>query len=262
MYRAVTWRVLEQGLDPAREEDCARVARTTKLTFDADGKILVDGRAGEPHIRGKEVTAHVSTVSAHAAVRAEVVREQQALAESRGGLVAEGRDTTTVVFPRAEHKFFLIASSTERARRRAAELGKPELQTEIQRQIEARDLTDSTRAHSPLVQASDAIVIDTDGLEAVAVAERILARVREKSPPRARRSSASDGAGNAPPLTRKTLVYRIVRFLMNVWYVPYFRRRTSGQEHLPSTGGVVIAANHQSHLDIPLIAVAVRRHVC
>ncbi len=262
MYRAVTWRVLEQGLDPANEEQCAEVARTTILTFDADGKILIDGRAGEPHIRGHGVTANVSAVSAHAAVRAEVVREQQAVAKSRGGLVAEGRDTTTVVFPRAEHKFFLIASSTERARRRAAELGRAESAAEIQREIEARDLADSTRAHSPLVCPPDAAVIDTDGLDADAVAACVLASVRGNRAAGIPARTITPDAHSEPPLTHATLVYRLCRALMNAWYLPYFRRRVVGRENLPREGGVLIAANHQSYLDIPLIAIAAPRHVC
>src|SRR5688572_17068561 len=183
MYRALTWVALEQGLDPRDEDACARVARTTQLTFDADGKIEIDGRAGEPAIRGREVTLHVSMLSAHPSVREEVVRDQRALAARHGGVVAEGRDTTTVVFPDAEHKFFLIASSAERARRRALELGQPERVAEIQREIEARDTLDSTRAHSPLVRAPDVIVIDTDGLGAAQVAERILAHVRAPGAP-------------------------------------------------------------------------------
>ncbi len=262
MYRAVTWCVLQQGLDPNSEEACARVAQTTLLTFDDNGHILIDGRAGEPHIRSREVTANVSSVSAHAAVRASVVREQQAVALRRGGLVAEGRDTTTVVFPRAEHKFFLIATSAERAHRRAKELGQPERVQEIQREIEARDLTDSTRAHSPLVRAADATLIDTDGLDADAVALRILEHVRSKAqPPATPAKSGSDSAPPEPPLTHATFVYRLTRALMNLWYLPYFRRRVRGVEHLPRGGGVLIAANHQSFLDIPLIAIGAPRHV-
>lgn len=263
MYRAVTWCVLQQGLDPRGEADCARVAQTAVLTFDDDDHILIDGRAGEPHIRSREVTANVSAVSAHAAVRAAVVREQQAVAERRGGLVAEGRDTTTVVFPRAEHKFFLIASSAERARRRATELGQPERVGEIQREIEARDHTDSTRAHSPLVRAPDAILIDTDGLDAEGVATSILGHVRGAGQRPAEPAPASREA-TAPvpaPLTHVTFVYRLTRALMNAWYLPYFRRRVRGAQHLPRTGGVLIAANHQSFLDIPLIAIAAPRHV-
>lgn len=258
MYRAVTWRVLQQGLAPTDEEQCARVAQTTQLSFDENGNILIDGRAGEPHIRSAEVTANVSAVSAHGKVRTAVVREQQAVAERRGGLVAEGRDTTTVVFPRAEHKFFLIATSKERARRRAEELGQPERQAEIQREIEARDHLDSTRAHSPLIRAPDALVIETDALDAAGVASEILRKVQAKAAvPRA--SARAQPAEEI--LTHATFVYRLTRAVMNLWYLPYFRRSCRGQEHLPRTGGVLIAANHQSFLDIPLIAIAAPRHV-
>ena len=271
MYRAVTLRVLEQGLDPAGEQACARVARETVLTFDDEGRILIDGRTGEPAIRSSGVTANVSAVSAHASVRLEVVREQQAVAVRRGGLVAEGRDTTTVVFPKAEHKFFLIASSTERARRRAAELGQLERMAQIQAEIEARDELDSSRAHSPLVRAPDAIVIDTDGLGADEVAQRILERVRRNGPLDAAGATAPGAAKartaavatseSTPIFTHVTFVYRLCRAFTNAWYLPYFRRRVAGLEHLPRTGGVLIAANHQSYLDIPLIAMAAPRHV-
>ena len=265
MYRALTWRVLQLELDPNSEESCARVARETDLSFDDEGRILIDGRAGEPDIRSARVTANVSAVSAHAQVRAEVVREQQAVAVRRGGLVAEGRDTTTVVFPGAEHKFFLIASSAERARRRARELGQIERVAQIQAEIEQRDEIDSTRAHSPLVRAPDAVVIDSDGLDAEEVATRILAHVRGVQPAS---TSAAAPAAPAPPspqpvelLTHATPVYRLCRALTNLWYLPYFRRRVAGVEHLPRQGGVLIAANHQSYLDIPLIAMAAPRHV-
>jgi cytidylate kinase len=181
MYRAVTLEVLRQGLDPASEEGCARVAQNIQLSFDADGRVQIDGRPGEPAIRSSRVTASVSQVSAHPAVRAAVVREQRRLA-SRGGLVAEGRDTTTVVFPDAEHKFFLIASPPERAQRRAAELGTPERRVAIQAELEERDRRDSSRAHSPLVRAPDATVIDSDGLSASEVVQRVLQAVRAAQP--------------------------------------------------------------------------------
>lgn len=182
MYRAVTLEVLERGSDPRSERDCARVAQGLELSFDAQGRISIDGRPGEPDIRSERVTATVSTVSAHPEVRSVIVREQRALAVRHGGLVAEGRDTTTVVFPHAEHKFFLIATSAERARRRARELGDLAHVAQIQADIDRRDALDSERAHSPLLRAPDATVIDTDRLEAVEVARRILEHVRAASP--------------------------------------------------------------------------------
>jgi cytidylate kinase len=178
MYRAVTLVVIQRGIDPARGEDCGRVARELALSFDAALHIQIDGQAGEPAIRGREVTAAVSTVSAHPAVRRAIVKKQRAIAAASPGLVAEGRDTTTVVFPDADHKFFLIATPKERARRRALELGTPDRAEAIQAEIERRDALDSSRTDSPLVQAQDAVVIDTTGLDAKAVIARVLSAVR------------------------------------------------------------------------------------
>lgn len=180
MYRGVTLEVLRLELDPADAEACARVAASLKLEFDAQGKLHLDGRPGEPAIRSSSVTRAVSQVSAHAGVRAIVVAQQQRIAATSRGVVAEGRDTTTVVFPRAEHKFFLTASSHERARRRALELGTPQALERIRAEIEERDRKDSTRAVSPLVKAADAHEIVTDGMSAEDVARAMLAIVAGK----------------------------------------------------------------------------------
>jgi cytidylate kinase len=177
MYRAVTLSALEGGIDPADGEACGRLACELDLTFDQSGHVHIDGRPGEPAIRGAEVTGAVSTVSAHASVRRAVVAMQRALAQSRG-LVAEGRDTTTVVFPDADHKFFLTASESERARRRARELGQENRIESVQDELERRDRQDSSRAHSPLVQAPDAHLVETDGMDVDAVVACILGHVR------------------------------------------------------------------------------------
>jgi cytidylate kinase len=177
MYRAVTLRVLTAGVDPDDGEACTRIAERMDLSFDEDGHVLLDGESGEPAVRGAEVTASVSTVAAHAGVRAAIVPKQQSIAAA-GGAVAEGRDTTTVVFPEADHKFFLVASPQERGRRRAHELGEPGRAAEYAAQIERRDELDRSREHSPLRQASDATLVDTDGCTPEQVCERLLAQVR------------------------------------------------------------------------------------
>lgn len=182
MYRAVTLAVLERGLAPGDEAACGAVARALALAFDREGRILVDGRPGEPAIRGPEVTRSVSLVAAHPSVRSAVVARQRELAEERGGVVAEGRDTTTVVFPHAHHKFYLTASVEERARRRAREENALERLAEIRADIERRDRLDSSREHSPLVMAPDARRIETDGLGVEEVLARILVLVREGRP--------------------------------------------------------------------------------
>jgi cytidylate kinase len=177
MYRAVTLRVLVSGVDPSDEAGCVRVAGSIDLSFDLQGHVLIDGEPGEPEVRGAAVTAAVSTVAAHAGVRAAIVPKQQAIAAA-GGAVAEGRDTTTVVFPGADHKFFLVASPGERGRRRAQERGEPDKAGEYTADIERRDELDRSREHSPLRQSSDATLVETDGCTPDEVCERLLAQIR------------------------------------------------------------------------------------
>jgi len=186
LYRAVTLAVLQRVVDPLDGAACAAVARELALGFDADGRVEIDGELGEPDIRSDTVTRNVSAVSAHPQVRRAVDERQRELAASferrLGGAVVEGRDTTTVVFPGADHKFFLIASARERARRRALETGDADRLDEILRDIERRDRLDSARAHAPLRRAEDAIVVDTDGKPVPDVIAEILERVRSAEP--------------------------------------------------------------------------------
>jgi pantoate ligase/cytidylate kinase len=179
MYRAVTLSVIEHDIDPMDSERCAKIARGLKLEFDANGRIRIDGKPGEPAIRGETVTKAVSAVSAHSAVRAAIVPQQRAEAERRGGIVAEGRDMGSVVFPKADFKFFLTASAAERALRRARELQQEARVLEIQADIELRDHLDSSRKDSPLLKAADAIEVDTDKLDAAGVVQALLAHVRK-----------------------------------------------------------------------------------
>lgn len=188
MYRAVTLAVLERRAGPDDADACAAVARDVALDFDEDGRVRIDGRSGEPEIRGAEVTDRVSVVAAHPGVRAAVVARQRELGARPPGVVAEGRDTTTVVFPDADHKFFLTATPAERARRRAAQEGTPDAFERIRAGIERRDHLDSSRASSPLVQAPDAVRIDTDGLDVERTVAAVLAHVRGAAAPREERA--------------------------------------------------------------------------
>lgn len=163
MYRAVTLLAREAGIDPGAGPELGALAARSKLDFDSDGHIRLGVRSLEPEIRSESVTAQVSEVSAQPEVRAKIVARQQEFGAQWEGLVAEGRDTTTVVFPDARFRFFLDASPAERARRRAVELGIPEQAERIQAEIEARDAYDSGREHSPLRLGSDVIHVDTDG---------------------------------------------------------------------------------------------------
>ena len=169
MYRALTYFALKNGISPSDGEKLAAAARKLHFEFDyQDGfsRILINSVDVSTEIRTPEVTAHVSEVSAHKMVREAIVAKQRELGK-RGSLVAEGRDTTTVVFPRAEVKIYLEASIAERARRRLLDLAKMGVGTSLEEQeteIRRRDEYDSKRAHSPLTKARDAFLVDTTNL--------------------------------------------------------------------------------------------------
>lgn len=183
MYRAVTWLVLQKGIDLNDECAVAELANqcVLELTPNQDlrspVKVWINGHDVTPVIRSVEVTSKVSAVAAQSAVRQALVKLQQSWGQ-KGGLVAEGRDIGTQVFPDAEVKIFLTASVGERARRRQQDYqrqGQPEVSLEqLERDIAERDWKDSTRAVSPLRKAADAIEITTDGMSVTEVTEKIV----------------------------------------------------------------------------------------
>jgi len=178
MYRAITWLVLDSGLDIHDAAACAAVAAGAELSFDRRG-VVVNGVSRESEIRSRVVDQAVSIVAAHPAVRAAIVPNQRAVAQ--GGAVAEGRDTTTVVFPGAEHRFFLSASAEERARRRAKQRGGTEAIEEILADIERRDHLDSTREDSPLKRGEGVLVVDTYGLSVDEVVSKLMGLIHGAS---------------------------------------------------------------------------------
>jgi pantoate ligase/cytidylate kinase len=189
MYRSLTWWVLHRGVDPADAAAIATLLDDLDLQLEGgsggEQRVRVNGHEVSEEIRGPEVTARVSAVAAHGCVRAALTRQQRAMGQ-RGGLVAEGRDIGTAVFPEAECKVFLTASVTERARRRAADLQQrgfpvPPL-VELEAQIAERDQRDSSRAEAPLCQAADAVELVTDGLAIEAVLQRLVDLFRERVP--------------------------------------------------------------------------------
>jgi cytidylate kinase len=130
------------------------------LEIELGDRVVVDGVDATTEIRGPQVTAIVSAVSAHPAVRAAMVRRQRQWAAEANGGVVEGRDIGTVVFPHADLKVFLTASEEERARRRQRDERAPDVDT-VAADLARRDTLDSNRATSPLRSADDAVVIDT-----------------------------------------------------------------------------------------------------
>lgn len=178
-YRAATLAVLRAGVDPADADSVAKIVDDLKLLQEA-GAMFVDGEDVSGAIRSKAVTAEVSVVSAHPEVRRILVRHQrQWVARHPGPVVVEGRDIGSVVFPDADLKIWLIASSAERARRRAAETG--QAKEVVAADLARRDAADSTRTASPQKPAADAISVDTTNLALETVVERIAHMIEQPS---------------------------------------------------------------------------------
>ena len=171
MYRAVTFAALRRGIDPTDESDVASLAGTIEMTLDGS-TVIVDGVDATVEIRGREVTAAVSAVAANSRVRAELVRRQRSWVAEHGGGVVEGRDIGSVVFPDATLKLYVTASPRVRAERRVAEIGGNV--DDVEASIIERDRKDSTRADSPLMESSDAIVVDTTGSSVDEVVTHVL----------------------------------------------------------------------------------------
>ena len=183
-YRAATLAALDSGTPLDDEPALARLAAEISVEF-ADGgeRALLDGVDATLRLREPDVDAAVSPVSAVAGVRAAMLAQQRALADA-GPVVMVGRDVGAVVLPRAA-KIYLDASPEERARRRFAELasaGAPRSESAVRENIDLRDSTDSSREHAPLAAAPDAIRIETDGLAADEVVERVIAALCAERP--------------------------------------------------------------------------------
>jgi pantoate ligase/cytidylate kinase len=187
MYRSVTWLVLERGVNPSDGVAIEPLLKDLDVQLQSlpggVQQVLVNGEDVSSAIRSPDVTASVSAVAAHRCVRQALTVQQKSMG-SKGGLVAEGRDIGTAVFPHADLKVFLTATVTERARRRALDLEQrgfavPE-RAELETQIAERDRLDSTREEAPLMQADDAIELVTDGMDIDAVIEALVRLFRER----------------------------------------------------------------------------------
>src|SRR5512143_3134279 len=184
MYRAVTWLVLDRGIDVNDEAAVTALAEATPIDVASasvpDGRacdVLVDGKDITWETRDRKVEANVSQVSAYRGVRAALTQQQRRIG-LRGNVVMVGRDIGTVVLPEADLKIYLDASAEERAKRRFEEIiarGGVADYKEIFAKVKERDRIDSTRDVAPLKIAQDAVVIDSDHLTAEEVFEKVLA---------------------------------------------------------------------------------------
>ncbi|MGH3725806.1 MAG: (d)CMP kinase [Mycobacterium sp.] len=187
MYRIVTLWALRAGVDLSDPEAIARATEQVPMSVGSDPDVQTALLAGEDvsvPIRGTEVTAAVSAVSAVPAVRVRLVQRQRELAEGTGAIVVEGRDIGTVVLPDADVKIYLTASAPARAQRRNAQNVSGGGFDEYERvlvDVQRRDHLDSTRAVSPLRPAEDAVEVDTSDMTQDQVVAHLLDLVRTKA---------------------------------------------------------------------------------
>jgi len=185
MYRAFAWKVMEEGIDPGDEKELGGILRDISIELvERDGRpgVFLNGIDVTGRIRTPELSQMASRVSTSKIVREKMVELQRVMG-SQGGVVAEGRDIGTVVFPKADVKIYLDASSRERARRRFEELrsqGDRVTMEETLAETEERDRRDKGRALAPLRRAEDAVVIDSTNSDADRVVERIMREIKKK----------------------------------------------------------------------------------
>ncbi|HMG53970.1 MAG TPA: (d)CMP kinase, partial [Kofleriaceae bacterium] len=186
IYRAVALTARDRGIAWSDAAGCAAVAHALDIRFEFVGDrnhVYLAGADATSAIRAPEISQGASQVSAHPEVRAALLELQRRLGAG-GGVVVEGRDTGTVVFPTADAKFFLTASEAERARRRVAELaaaGTTVDYTETLRELQQRDRRDAGRDTAPMVAAADAVLVDSSTQTIEDVVESLARRVEAAS---------------------------------------------------------------------------------
>jgi cytidylate kinase len=184
LYRGLALTVKNQGVNPDSDADLARLCKDLKMAFAVNNKglrLLSNGEDVTDRIRSPEITMLASAVSAKPVVRKHLIELQISMGLEKAA-VFEGRDMGTVVFPDADVKFFLNASTRTRARRRFEELPSNSTQTldDVESDIKQRDQNDSTRELAPLKPAEDAIIIDSTDLSVSQVVEMMVSHIKEK----------------------------------------------------------------------------------
>jgi len=181
MYRAITRLAASNEIDPRDSEAVTRLADSHRVRVEGE-RVWADGTELTEGIYDTDYADALPIVSAIPGVRKALVAQQRHMGES--GVVMAGRDIGTVVFPDADHKFFLVASLDEKVRRRAAQYerrGERVDEETMRKEVELRDRVDSERPVAPLRPADDAVIIDTDNLELDEVVERIVKDVEARA---------------------------------------------------------------------------------
>lgn len=257
MYRALTLVALREDLSLDDGEALGERLAGLDLGWQ-DDRLLVEGDDPGAELRGPEVTAAVSQVSAHGPVRRQMQKRQRILAwRAERGVVMEGRDIGSQVLPLAACKIYLDASARERARRRILqEGGEPDEAAldAMEAEIRRRDRLDSEREESPLTISPDAHVLDTSDLSEEEVVERC-AEIAEASRPKA-----------APPEVMAPLRfqhgrYRLMHGLLRWIFTRLLRTEIRGQGHEQVPTGLIYACNHVSYWDPPIVGACLSREV-
>ena len=182
MYRAMTLLSIREGGDPTDVPTLTQLAKNCRIDFSSNGKTtLLNGEDVSDTLRTPEIDRAIADIAKIPEVRREMVRQQRRIGKN-GGIIVEGRDVTTVVFPDADLKFYISASVEERAKRRFTEQKAQSIETtleQVEQEIRERDQMDESREHSPLRTAADAIVLDTTSMTVNQAVEFVLNRVKE-----------------------------------------------------------------------------------
>lgn len=176
MYRAITWAVLNTGINIDDELAVTSLLAKTEIVLAPNGIVLVNGVDVTKQIRDAQVTDYVSKVATYESVRDELKTRQMALANC-SNVIMDGRDIGTNVLPNANFKFFMVADARIRAQRRHKENQEKGIASDLNKledDIKKRDENDTNRAHSPLKQAEDAILIDTSALSISEVVDKMV----------------------------------------------------------------------------------------
>lgn len=244
-YRGVTWKMIQAGVDSKNAPMVVRALKRSKWKFDVrDGAVffVIDGVEPGEALREKDVRETVADIAAIPEVRAFVVRQLRGL-KKLGSLAMEGRDIGSVVFPATPFKFYLDANPEERARRRHAELvakGETEKAQEVLESLQRRDEKDSSRQTAPLKVADGAYVIDTS----VRNAEEVMTVLTDRI---AALEQVRTETFGSPAFYRTVCEHLAVGLAVCAPVTAY------GLQNVPKTGGLIVASNHASYLDPPVI---------
>ncbi len=261
MYRAVTLLAIERGVDTGDAERLGELAEALKIDVlaepEREPRIRIDERDVTEAIRDPRITAAVSAVSAHRAVRAAMVKRQRELAD-QGGVVLEGRDIGSVVLPWADVKIYLDAVVRVRAERRSAELARAGVNAavdDVARELDVRDTLDASREASPLQRPVGAYLVDTSETTIEEQVERVVSLARSAAEERARTRALVTPSQRIRAAYWATCTF--VQFIFRVLWgmrVKSFLRIDRAQHYL-------FASNHISYFDPPAVSVTLPREV-